>query len=114
MKENKLGNFEYEDWTIDELTGYKVRTTFYVDFSIAEKYGVKCIKSTFIDLFEGWHTQYEYITELCMVLNWKMFRWYEINKEYFELYKKLYIGLDHWCMDNLKGEELDYYIKTTD
>jgi hypothetical protein len=43
-----------------------------------------------------------------------MFRWFEENEDYFKLYKRLYTQLDQWCMENLKGDELDYYIKTTD
>ena len=51
-----------------------------------------------------------------MVLNWKMFEWYnkDENGEQWKLYKELYMGTDAWCMDNLKGEDLSYYIKTTD
>ena len=48
-----------------------------------------------------------------MVLNWKMFRWFSVNDEFYELYRKLYTQLDQWCMNNLKGEELDYYCVTT-
>lgn len=102
-----------EDWTIEELTGYKVRTTFYIDFSIAEKFGTKGIKSTYEESFEEWNKEYEYVTELCMVLNWKMFRWFSVNDEFYELYRKLYTQLDQWCVNNLKGEELDYYCVTT-
>ena len=62
-----------ENWTIEEQTGYEVKTTFYTDFSIAERYGVDAIRSTFEQSFEGWKDNCEYVTELCMVLNWKMF-----------------------------------------
>ena len=39
---------------------------------------------------------------------------YEVNDEYSRLYDKLWRELDQWCIDNLKGEELKYYYKTTD
>ena len=103
-----------ENWTIQELTGYEVKTTFYTDFSISEIFGVDSIRSTYIQCFNEWKENYEYITELCMVLNWKMFRWYEVRDEYYELYKLLYTELDQWCVNNLKGEELEYYYQTTD
>ena len=32
-----------ENWTIEEMTGYKPITTFYTDFSIADKFGTKGI-----------------------------------------------------------------------
>ena len=103
-----------ENWTIQELTGYEVKTTFYTDFSISEIFGIDSIRSTYIQCFNEWKENYEYITELCMVLNWKMFRWYEVRDEYYELYKVLYTELDQWCVSNLKGEELEYYYQTTD
>lgn len=103
-----------ENWTIEEQTGYKVKTTFYTDFSIAERYGVDAIRSTFEQSFEEWNDNCKYVTELCMVLNWKMFRWFENNDELFNLYKELYTRLDRWCIENLKGDDLEYYYKTTD
>lgn len=103
-----------ENWTIYELTGYKPITTFYTDFSIADKFGVKAIKDTYNLAFEGWKSNFKYITELVMVLNWKCWRWYEVNDEYCQTYKQLYEQLNDWCFDNLKGEELDYFIDTTD
>ena len=33
-----------EDWRIEEITGYKPITTFYMDFSIADKFGTNAIK----------------------------------------------------------------------
>ena len=107
-------DLKLENWTIEEQTGYKVKTTFYTDFSIAERYGIDAIRSTFEQSFEEWKDNCEYITELCMVLNWKMFRWFENNDKLFNLYKELYTRLDRWCIENLKGDDLEYYYKTTD
>lgn len=103
-----------ETWNIKELTGYEPMTTFYEDFSIADKFGVEAIKDTYKDAFEGWKHDHEYITELAMVLNWKIWRWHEHNDEYARLYDKLWRELDQWCIDNLEGEELEYYYNTTD
>ena len=55
-----------ENWTIYELTGYKPITTFYTDFSIADKFGVTAIKDTYNLAFEGWKSNVKYITELVM------------------------------------------------
>ncbi len=94
--------------------GYDVKTTFWEDFSIAEKYGVDEIKDTYNRAFNEWKTNTEYITELAMILNHKGWQWYEkdddIAKVYFDLWEKC----DGWCMDNLKDDALDYYISTTD
>lgn len=103
-----------ENWTIEELTGYKPKTTFYTDFSIADKFGVKAIKDTYQRAFDSWKDDVVFVTELCMVLNWKLHRWYNVNDEYAKVYNELYVALDQWCCDNLKGDDLDYFYKTTD
>lgn len=103
-----------ENWTIEEQTGYRPITTFYLDFSIADKFGLDAIQDTYNRAFAGWKDNFRYITELVMVLNWKCFRWFGHNDDYSKLYQKLYEELNDWCFDNLKGVELDYFIETTD
>ena len=103
-----------ENWTIEKMTSYKPMTTFYTDFSIADKFGTKAILETYQTAFQEWKHNYKYLTELAMVLNWKIWRWYEKNDECTKVYDKLWRELDQWCVDNLKGEELEYYYKTTD
>ena len=103
-----------EEWRIEELTGYKPISTFYTDFSIADKFGLNAIEKTFKQVFREWKFDYHYITELAMVLNWKIWRWYEVNDEYAKLYNKLWHQLDEWCIENFKDEALEYYYKTTD
>ena len=103
-----------ENWTIQELTGYVPKTTFYTDFSIADQFGTSAIQDTYHRAFESWKSNIEYLTELVMVLNWKIWRWHEHNDEYAHLYDKLWKQADQYCMDNLKGSDLTYYIQTTD
>ena len=103
-----------ENWPIEELTGYKPISTFYTDFSIADRFGTQAIEDTFNRSFNMWKCDYMYMTELSLVLNWKIWRWYEVNDEYAELYDRLWRQLDEWCVENLKDESLEYYYKTTD
>ena len=103
-----------ENWTIEEQTGYKPITTFYTDFSIADKFGIAAIQDTYNRSFKSWKSNINYITELVMVLNWKCWRWYEVNNEYSRLYQQLYYKLDEWIFKNFSGKELEYYIQTTD
>lgn len=110
----RIGWIKIENWRIEELTGYVPQTTFYMDFSIAEKFGVEAIKETYTDAFNGWKSNEVYITELTMVLNWKIHRWWQVNEEYAKLYDELWTELDSWCCENLKGEDLEYFYKTTD
>lgn len=103
-----------ENWTIEEETGYKPITSFYIDFSVADKFGLQAIQDTYNRAFEGWKSDYKYITELAMVLNWKCWRWYEVKDDYSKLYTELFHKLDEWIFNNLREEELEYYIRTTD
>ena len=102
------------DWRIEELTGYKPLTTFYKDFSIAEKFGTQAIIDTFDRAFEDWKHDYKYLTEFVMVLNWKIWEHYEDNEELAKLYNELWEQADNYACENLKGEELTYFYTTTD
>lgn len=102
-----------EDWNIEEMTGYSPKTTFYTDFSIAEKFGESAIRDTYKRAFSEWKNNVEYVTELVMALNWKSWRWAE-HKGLGSLYRDLYLEADEWCMNNLKGDDLRYFIRTTD
>lgn len=103
------------DWNIEELTGYKPKTTFYTDFSIADKFGVDAIKDTYKRAFTDWKDNTVYVTELVMVLNWKAWEHSaKHNKKYTMLYTDLYYIVHKWCIDNLKGKDRQYYFETID
>ncbi len=102
------------DWNIEELTGYKPKTTFYTDFSIADAYGLDAIKDTYNRAFKEWKSDVEYLTELTMALNWKIFEHYGHDDEKARLYDELYNETDAYCMNTLEGDNLDYYLRTTD
>ena len=93
---------------------YKCKTTFWQDFTIADAFGDDAIKDTFNRAFKEWKTNLVYVTELAMVMSWKSCAWYEKNKTRSFLYADFYHKVDDWCMDNLKGKDLEYYLKTTD
>ena len=61
--------------------GYEMTTTFWEDFSIADIFGIGAIKDTFNRAFNEWKTDYIYLTELVIVLNYKIWFWYERNGE---------------------------------
>lgn len=102
-------------WNIEAITGYKPITTFYEDFSIADRFGYAAVKDT---CRRGWKTAQalgvEYITEFVMVLNWKIWEHYESNEPMARLYNDLWMHYHDWAQDNLKGEDLSYYYRTTD
>ena len=58
-------------WTMAAEIGYKPKTTFWQDFSIADLYGADAVQDTFNRAFDEWKTDYIYLTELVLVLNHK-------------------------------------------
>lgn len=101
-------------WDIEEETGYKPITTFWVDFSIAESIGAEAIKDTFERAFSEWKTNYKYLTELVLVLNTKIWQWHDVRNDLAEIYNDIYWTAVDYAQTNLKDDELDYYYQLTD
>lgn len=96
------------------INGYETVTSFYLDFSVADRLGSAAIKDTFNNAFDKWKHDYKYLTELVMVLNWKMCEHYEKNKSIAKIYSNLWAIADGYACENLKGAELKYFLRTTD
>ncbi len=95
--------------------GYKMKTTFWGDFTVAEILeGEKGVEDTYKRAFESWKDDKEYATELSLVLNWKIWQHHIENEKLAKVYDKLWAKIDNYIMDNWKGEELQYYIRQTD
>lgn len=95
--------------------GYETFTTFWMDFSIADKFGVNAVNDTYKRAFVAWKDNYKYLTELTLILNWKVWQWYEKqNEEMYQVYNNLYIECDQYALKNLKGDELAHFIKVLD
>lgn len=101
-------------WNITELCGYEPKTTFWMDFSIADRFGLDAIQDTYNRAFAGWKTNVVYLTEMVMVLNHKMWSFYQKDNDKYELYLKLYEQADQYAVRNLKGADLNYFYQTTD
>lgn len=112
----KIVDIYSQKWPIEDITGYKPITTFYMDFSVAEVGGFeRPILDTFMRGMDMWKDVYTYLTELAMVVNWKS--WEHHNKgdmRLAEVYAKLYYIARNYALDNLSGEELRYYLEMTD
>lgn len=96
------------------INGYETITSFWSDFTIADRFGVSAIKDTYKRAFNEWKDNYKYLTELVMVLNWKIWQFYEKNSQYAEVYNKLWEEADAYACNNLKGDEAAYFFWTTD
>lgn len=93
---------------------YEFKTTFWSDFTIADKFGLSAIEDTYNRAFNEWKYNIVYITELSLVLNWKIWSWYNVDDDKAKLYDELWRKVDDWCGDNLEGEDADYYFEMTD
>jgi len=94
---------------------FNYKTTFWTDFSIADHFGSDAINGTYKRAFREWKSNTEYITELVIVLNHKIWQHYENGNDAFaKLYDKLWKQADAWCLENLTGSDLRYYLETTD
>jgi hypothetical protein len=90
-------------------------TTFWEDFSIADRFGINAVKDTYKRAFNEWKNNYKYLTELVMILNWKIWEHYEKgNGELAKVYDELWEKAGAYACDNLKDEELSYFLRTTD
>lgn len=96
------------------MTSERVETTFWSDFSIADIFGTDAIRDTFNRAFEEWKGDYRYLTELVMVLNHKIWQWYEKNETIARVYNELYGKADNYAIDNLEGDELRFFLNVTD
>lgn len=104
----------YSVWNIEAMTGYTPKTTFWQDFSIADRFGKSAVRDTFRRAFDEWKTDAIYLTELVMVLNWKIWEHYEENEALALVYNELWEQADAYAVENLTGDDLDYFYRTTD
>ena len=94
--------------------GYELQTTFWSDFSIADRFGLSAIRDTFNRAFREWKEDYEYLTELVLVLNHKIWQYYETRPDIASLYYTLWEEASQYAVENLKDDELSYYYDVTD
>ena len=75
------------------LNGYELTTTFWEDFTIADRFGLNAVKDTYKRAFDNWHSNYVYLTELVIVLNHKIWQHYYDKSPRVQALAKLYNDL---------------------
>lgn len=100
-------------WNITEFCGYKPITTFWRDFSIADIFGNKAIESTYNRVKTEWENDYKFWTELCLVLNHKIWQWHEKDNSKAILYDRLWREADGMTA-GWSQQEQEYYFQITD
>ena len=99
----------------ESMCGYTQRTTFWDDFTIAERRGVKAIEDTYKNAFQSWKHDIVFIVELVLVLNWKMLYMDERHMpEKSVMYYKCWVELSNWCERHLEAGAYEYFILVTD
>lgn len=101
-----------------ESFGYETKTTFYMDISIAECYGIEYIKKSYNDIIESWMDDYKFIAEFILVLNTKAWEWdarrskgLNIPEGIVGVYSDLFYDLKDKVFDHYKdNEEATNYI----
>ena len=96
------------------LTGYELTTTFWEDFSIADRFGTKAVKDTYKRAFNAWKDNYVYLTELVLVTNWKIWEHHGKNDKLARLYNDLWEQTQDYAYEHLKDEELSFFFNVTD
>lgn len=92
-----------------------VSNTFWMDFTIADAFGVNAIKDTFNRAFKEWKGDYQMLTALVVILNHKIWQHYEAERhDIAKLYDSLWRQAEDYALTNLKGDELQYYYDVTD
>ena len=101
--------------TLKDNGGYETISTFYSDLSIADVFGIDAIKDTINRVKDEWFNDYKMFTEFVLALNHKSWEWdarrdVKGADEFKQFYIEQYYKFDDYCLDNYKGEALDYYL----
>ncbi len=94
--------------------GNEIKTMFWEDFSIAERFVLSAIQYTFNRAFKEWKEDYEFLTELVLVLNYKIWQYHEKDRSSRNSTIPFEEQTDQYAMENLKDEELSYFFDVTD
>lgn len=94
---------------------YKMKTTFFSDFAIANRFGKKAIIETYQTSFNSFKDDVVYMMELTFVLNincWE--KYHEGDLAMSKVYEELYYECYDKCLDNFKGEDIKKYLDFLD
>lgn len=104
------------NWSMAEFIGYTPITTFWEDFSVAEKGGIVAINKTFNVAFNEWKTNIKYIAELELVMGHKaeFFASYLRNNKLKEIYYDYYKHLNNSQIEEIYSSYIDKFYEIHD
>lgn len=79
---------------------YKFKTTYWRDFSIADKFGVKAVRDAYRRIRPQAELQAMDFAELVLVLNWKIWEHYKSDSELANTYNDLWTEADNMIDSN--------------
>lgn len=105
----------YENF-LSQFTNWRPTTLYWQRFSIGEKYGIDEVKEVYNDIFMAAKDDYKLLTELVMILNHKSWQHSEelTGSKFCKTYADLYYEARNYALNNLKNDELQYFLETTD
>ena len=109
-----LEKVQLQKLALEKEFNYKFETTFWEEFSIADQYGPEGVLEHYNLVFDQWKDNLMYLTELVLVLNWKIYQWYQVDDPLGMTYDELWKRTDGFAMDTLKGEYLHKYLSVLD
>lgn len=96
-------------------TGKERKTSFMSDFTIADHCGGKeAVEDTYNRSFDAYKNNVEYMSELYIVLNHKIWEHYEDNEPLARLYNDLWDKCGEYCTTHFTGNDLSYFYEVTD
>lgn len=88
------------------LQDYEWKTTFRMDFTIADSIGgVDDIRDTYKRGLEFATSKAEYYAEFVLVLNWKIWEWFEKDEKIARVYQDLWEQADMGIKKYFKGDD---------
>ena len=104
----------YEKQVLEETFDFKLESTFWEEFSIAEDYGSEGVREHYDLVFNQWKDNLKFLKVLVLVLNIKIFLWYGVDDTIGLTYDQLWKETDGYALETLKGEDLHNYLSTLD
>ena len=94
----------------------RVNTTFWTDFTIADRFGLAAVEDTYRRAFAEWQSDVRYFAELALTLNHKIWEHWaaDENSPFAELYNRLWNEANDWAWNHYTDEEQTFYYHVTD
>ena len=103
-----------EKMALEKMLDFKFESSFWEEFSIAEDHGGDAVREHYDLVFPQWKGNLKYLTELVLVLNWKISTWFGVDDTIGLTYDELWRETDGYALNTLKGEDLHNYLSTLD